>query len=330
MNSKSKLPEIRNGAFTKAREKLGLSIKDLAGQACLSARQIEQLENGEMSSFYGAQIKVTAAKKVAKLLGLSEEEVFNAGEPDAELKKEIAATPEESNRLVAVEAKQNQEPVQKQNEKVIEVKPAFTSSALGTSSPKETPKKRLFIWLSLIAAVVFSVINLRPFFFPEKSEEIIVVKEEAIEQPLVDAKVADPLTASTSTPVQVTPPLVVQASSDVLANAEACPVADAMVPSYKPSFPRKPADLVYVQAKTKQVVCVVDASGRTQNKTIESGAGTSFYGTPPFKVLSSGLAQVDVYFQGAKVRPANSDGKTILLEAVDISQPADPSDSQFR
>ena len=45
MNPKSKLPEIRNGAFTKAREKLGLSIKDLAGQACLSKHQIEQIEN---------------------------------------------------------------------------------------------------------------------------------------------------------------------------------------------------------------------------------------------------------------------------------------------
>ena len=75
MDVNRKTLEIRNGAFIKARERLGLSIKDLAGQACLSTRQIEQIENGEMGSFYGAQIKVTAAKKVAKLLGLSEEAV---------------------------------------------------------------------------------------------------------------------------------------------------------------------------------------------------------------------------------------------------------------
>ena len=329
MNPKSKLPEIRNGAFTKAREKLGLSIKDLAGQACLSKHQIEQIENGEMGSFYGAQIKVTAAKKVAKLLGLSEEDAFNHGEV-VELKKEIAAIPEEPKKLVVAETKQNQEPEQKQNIKVAPVKATFTFSALGASNPKQPPKKRLFIWFSLISVVVFSVVNLRPRFFPEKPEEIIVVKEEVIEQPIADAKVSEPVTPPAPAPLMAAAPIPVQASSDVPANTEACPAADAIVPSYKPSSPRKPADLVYVQAKTKQVVCVVDASGKTQNKTIDPNLGASFYGAPPFKILSSGLAQVDVYFQGAKVRPANLDGKTILLEAGDISQPAAPTDSGFR
>ena len=46
MNSELKLAEIRHGVFTAAREKLGLSVKELASQACLSARQIEQIENG--------------------------------------------------------------------------------------------------------------------------------------------------------------------------------------------------------------------------------------------------------------------------------------------
>ena len=330
MNSKSKLPEIRNGAFTKARESLGLSVKDLAGRACLSKHQIEQIENGEMSSFYGAQIKVTAAKKVAKLLGLSEEDAFNFGAAVPEIKKEIAATPEESKKLVATETKQNQEPEQKQKIKLTQVKPAFSSSALGGSSPKQTPKKRLFIWLSLIAAVVFSVVNLRPLFFADQPEEIIIVKEAVIEQPAADTKVAEPVTSPAPAPVLAAAPVAVQASSDDAANPQACPEADAMVRSYKPSSPTKPADLVYVQAKTKQVVCVVDASGKTQNKTIGPNLGASFYGAPPFKVLSSGLAQVDVYFQGAKVRPANLEGKTILLEAGDISQPTSPSDSQFR
>ena len=302
---------------------LGLSIKDLASQACLSKNQIEQIENGEMSSFYGAQIKVTAAKKVAKLLGLSEEDAFDHGEV-VELEEEVAATPEEPNKLAVVETKKNQEPEQKQNIKVPQVKPTFTFSALGSSSPKQPPKKHLFIWLSLIAAAVFSVTNLRPLFSPEKLEEVVIVKEEELEQSPVDAKVAAPLTIPTPAPVLATPPVAVQAS------AEACPVADAVIPSYKPSAPKKPADLVYVQAKTKQVICVVDASGKTQNKTIDPNLGASFYGTPPFKVLSSGLAEVDVYFQGAKVRPANLDGKSILLEAGDISQPAAPSDSQPR
>ena len=77
MNKPVKLPEIRKEVFTKARETLGLSTKDLSGMACLSVRQIEQIENGESSSFYGDQVKFTAAKKVAGLLKLTREEAFD-------------------------------------------------------------------------------------------------------------------------------------------------------------------------------------------------------------------------------------------------------------
>ena len=80
MNKPAKLPEIRKEAFTKAREGLGLSAKELSSMACLSVRQIEQIENGEMNSFYGPQIKITAAKKVAALLKLTEEDAFDFGE----------------------------------------------------------------------------------------------------------------------------------------------------------------------------------------------------------------------------------------------------------
>ena len=71
--------EIRKEAFTKARESLGLSTKDLSGMACLSVRQIEQIENGGMTSFYGPHIKFVAAKKVAALLKLKEEDAFDFG-----------------------------------------------------------------------------------------------------------------------------------------------------------------------------------------------------------------------------------------------------------
>jgi hypothetical protein len=87
--------------------------------------------------------------------------------------------------------------------------------------------------------------------------------------------------------------------------------------------------MVFVQSKTAQTVCVVDASGKNQSKTLESGVGASIYGKPPFKVLTAGLNQVDLYFQGAKVRTGGT-GKTIILEAAEISQPAASSDSQLR
>jgi hypothetical protein len=47
-------------------------------------------------------------------------------------------------------------------------------------------------------------------------------------------------------------------------------------------------------------------------------------------VLTAGLDQVDLYYQGAKVRPSNPNGKTIVLESAEFTQPLTPSDSQLR
>jgi hypothetical protein len=112
-----------------------------------------------------------------------------------------------------------------------------------------------------------------------------------------------------------------------------CPPADASALNYKPDAPKKAGDLVYLQSKTAQTVCVVDASGKTQNKTLEPGVGVSVYGKPPFKVLTGGLNQVDLYFQGAKVRIGSTASKTIILESAEIIQPVAPlpsTDSQLR
>lgn len=335
--SNTKLPEIRKEAFIEAREKLGLSTKDLGGQACLSARQIEQIENGETSSFYGAQIKVTAAKKVAKLLNLSDEEAFDTNSHaseklsatptqlpiaevkvvDAPIKEEAKKTSAEAPELVA---KDEKEPTKKvESAKVILKEIPFPSALV---SPKSTSSKKLFLWLSVLAALVFSAINLRPLFFADKPAEILVVKEEIIEP-------APPVTPAEPSPAApVAPAVAIPAASTEVSTA--CPAEEGII-SYKTDAPRKAADLVYVQVKSKQVICVSDASGKMQNKLIEPGVGASFYGKPPFKVLTGGLAQVDVFFQGAKVRLTNLNYKTLVLEAAEVvAPPVDRTDSQLR
>jgi len=339
VNTNSKLPEIRKEAFIKAREKLSLSTKDLGGMACLSTRQIEQIENGETSSFYGTQIKVTAAKKVAKLLKLSDEEAFDFGAiapetsgtlqlPIAEVKftdapKIEKAKKESSKKLEAkIEFVQTQERVQEIQLPAEEIKVQAKEVPLNQviSKPKSTSQKKLFLWLSVAAAAVFAVLNLQPVFFPEKPAEIVLVKEEIIEP----APAAAPVE-----PVPVVAP-VLPAPVVTAEAAVACPAEEGII-SYKTDAPRKAADMVYVQVKSKQVVCVSDASGKMQNKLIEPGAGASFYGKPPFKVLTNGLAQADVFFQGAKVRLTNLNFKTLVLEAAEVAAPSvDRTDSQLR
>ena len=203
MNKPVKLPEIRKEVFTKARESLGLSTKDLSGMACLSVRQIEQIENGESSSFYGAQVKVTAAKKVAGLLKLKEEDVFDYGEvapaPKSTPEKVSDSKKEknpEANQEVSPEKKVK--PSKAGEAKKVEsgseqVAPMKTLEPIGSLDSAKTAKqvdskKKLFLILGIAAALVFSIVNLRPLFFPEPPKEEIVVVEEVVKEPEPEAK----------------------------------------------------------------------------------------------------------------------------------------------
>lgn len=327
MNTNSKIPEIRKEAFATAREKLDLSAKDLGGMACLSHHQISQIENGESSYFYGAQNKFTAAKKVAKILKLSDEEAFDYGS-QAPVKIVEAPKVEEPIKAPALAIEEEKkEPVQKaETTKADPAKETLKQTPFSATSVSSKPasSKKLFLWLSVLAALVFSAINLRPLFFADKPEEIVVVKEEVIE-PAPAATPAEPAPAAPAT--------AMPAAAVPLASAEpstACPSEEGII-SYKPDAPRKAADMVYVQVKSKQVICVSDASGKMQNKIVEPGVGASFYGKPPFKVLTGGLAQADVFFQGAKVRLTNTNYKTLVLEAAEVvAPPVDRTDSQQR
>jgi cytoskeleton protein RodZ len=339
VNKPVKLPEIRKEAFTKARESLGLSTKDLSGMTCLSVRQIEQIENGESSSFYGDQVKFTAAKKVASLLKLTPEDAFEfagvtqpvtAVEVDKELQGETKASVVEKK---AKTAKQKEvTPIAK--EAVDESKPQTVSASKiaqkafdysAKSKAVVNPKKKIFLLLAIAAAIIFSVVNLRPLFFPEPVKEEVVIVEEvvppSVPEPTADAKPASPV------------PEAAPAAAPVAVSTE-CPPADAAPLNYKPDAPKKVGDNVYLQSKTAQTVCVIDATGKSQSKNLEPGVGASVYGKPPFKVLTGGLNQVDIYYQGARVRIGNTSAKTINLEPAEIVvQPAAPltsTDSQLR
>ncbi|MBU3545752.1 hypothetical protein [Polynucleobacter sp. MWH-Jannik1A5] len=357
MNKSDKLPEIRKEAFTKARESLGLSSKDLSGMACLSVRQIEQIENGESSSFYGAQVKFTAAKKVAGLLKLTPEDAFDfSGVAQPVKPTEVEDKLQEETKASAAEKKAKPEKIKEKNQaketpeektaekeatpavKVVEPKAEkgdakkITPSVIDYSVKSKAsvdPKKKIILLLAIAAAVIFSVVNLRPLFFPEPvKEEVVIIQEVAPETPPASAP-AEPAPAAqptTAVPAPAAQPVVATVSAE-------CPPADASALNYKPDAPKKAGDMVYLQSKTAQTVCVVDATGKTQNKILEPGVGASVYGKPPFKVLTGGLNQVDLYFQGAKVRIGNTSSKTIILEPAEIVQSVAPStttDSQFR
>jgi len=65
---------ILGDKIKEAREKAGFTQEDLAKQACLSSRQLEQIESGGDTCFYSEAIKLASARRIAKILGIAEEE----------------------------------------------------------------------------------------------------------------------------------------------------------------------------------------------------------------------------------------------------------------
>jgi len=68
--------QINGALLRQQRESKGWAQTDLATRACLSLRQVRQIEDGGNSSFYSDSVKATAARKVATLLGLAPESAF--------------------------------------------------------------------------------------------------------------------------------------------------------------------------------------------------------------------------------------------------------------
>ncbi len=84
-------PLTINGSFLReVRESLGWSHGEVASRACLSVKQVKQLEEGGASSFYSDNVKLTAARKVAGILGVSENDLLGKAEPEvAQLAEDI-------------------------------------------------------------------------------------------------------------------------------------------------------------------------------------------------------------------------------------------------
>jgi len=168
----------------------------------------------------------------------------------------------------------------------------------------------------MAAALVFAIINFGHDFAIETAPVSLTPVPPAVvpSAPLATAPelIQEP---AVLTPER-TPVTMVEASSKTAAVTSdvACPRPENNPVMYKTSKPSKAGDMVYVQSLSQQVVCVIDSAGKDQSKTLEAGASYSFYGAPPFKLLTANLAQTEIFFQGLRVRPSNPEAKTLILE----------------
>ncbi len=355
LGSKNKieiLPEIQGKVFKAAREKLRLEPQDLATKACLSKKHIIELEQGGITSFYSESHKITVAKKVAKILQLDESLVLV--HPDGDLAQqeslpfdtaiedtqqsakvqETKAVKEE--KVSAPESKpvieQATQQTSKQNSSVaskpvkVSLENIQTGGQMDSSSPKSKRSRSGLIsilLLLLVAGGLYSSKNdIIALFNPPVAEpQPVVVDGAAPQDPKEEggnsanpANPASPVAPSSATPAAANVAAVSPLPSDV-----GCPKPDANVTEQSVTEPSKPGNFVHVVVKSRQIVCVVDATGKSMMQSIEPGAGHTFGGKAPFTVLTNGLSQASVYFQGRPVRPLNEQVRTVRVKEASIN-----------
>jgi DNA-binding XRE family transcriptional regulator len=357
MANRQSTPEIRTEAFIAAREKCALSVEELAHLACLSKKQIQQIEGGQSTSFYSPTVKFTAAKKVAKLIQLDEKDAFDFG-PQAELpfvqateviQTALTSAEQEPSPELKTEAPLKEAKIAVSTETTSDPAPSEQSQADATPSLVEAsipePSKRAhsgareqksaakrWFWLLPVGGLVLVLSQFQPVLRDQldammgksKPAEVIELSSAPAADPApsnpttTEANAAPATTAAPAVPAATPVPPVAPSSPAPVTAASGCPPVDGAMESYKPASTGKPGNFVFVKANTAQLICVIDADGSVQSKALEPGLGHSFYGKPPFRLLSSSaLGSTEVFFQGFRIRPNAADMKGMLLVQAD-------------
>ncbi len=312
-----RVPDVQGGVLKKAREAKGLTVSELASKVCFSVKQIEQLENGEKSHFYSLAIKANAAKRVADELGISHEEVFDFGPDLVEAAKasqesvietaKPSPTPEaKPNATEVAEKKESQQKpaaVKKNTEQRVEQLERFEE----TPPPVIQKNRSLYYFggAAVVAAIGIVILNMN---------EPQPIKPTEIAKPPSETILAEPKKEEAATPNPTAIALAPQLNTSQA--MDSCPSEDAASKSYRTSSASKPGNMVHVQSRSAQTICVKDASGKLEKKSLEAGGSHSFYGKAPFVVMTSNLGQTDLFFQGYKVKIDNPNSKSIILEEV--------------
>lgn len=299
------LPTIQGDVLKQARERARLSEVDLANKLCLSKKSIIQLEEGGSSTFFSESHKISVAKRVIAILKLEENQVL--------------IYPDQSNAIQAT-LPLEQQPVDEQ--------PPVVSSKRHVLKAHEEPK--------------VSLDDLDSTISKERQERMVRVKKNAVSIALAVLVGAGLFTTKDAILDLVTPapkpaPVEVKTEEQLAAEAAAaqaaqlalepsCPnIQGVTIPEFRAIEPSKSGDFVFVQAKSKQTVCVTDATGKTTLQTIEAGANFNFTGKPPLTLYGADLSEVAAFYQGKPVRLVKTQVAVKLVEVKQTSAPTSSS-----
>ncbi len=334
------LPEVIGSTLKAAREARRYERNELANLCCLSAKMILELEEGGMTSFYSLKLKINAAKRVGTVLNLSESDyliypratvVGAEGEDkeslDSEGKNESnEGAPSEKTASSALDGLSTSSAKNSVNPAIterLEWQELLTEKVGGELAEANTRggarfsmKSIAFLSLGIaLAGIVFGLNSKYDIAYQVAS----LLERDA--KPL-EILPAEPLKAASDeakAEAQTTPAEASQETKppEMVAEAGQCPFKqDGQLLSYQTSSPSKAGDTVNIKTLIKQTICFIDGGGKQLVIALEANTAHAFKGVSPFTVLGQDLDNVEMFFQGWRVRLPNAGSKQVKLVEV--------------
>jgi len=290
----------------------GFSESLLAKLNALSLAQLRELENGGQGSFYSPAIKAQVGRKLLRSLGADARGVSGnlsqaAQAQQNEVTKAIAALELEK---IAVQASQSLNSNFTQR---------FERSLMALSRAHRNLSVYVLVGLSF-CLIVLSFPSLAPFFKAIYPTEITSSTQGSVPiEPNIAVTQAPqatiPLpqdnaqsTLAVATPIALTAPAIKsQANRDCDWQDE-----DTVIQS---NHSEKSSDYVYLVAGSASAVCVLDARNQTTRLVLTSGEAKSVYGSAPWRLRSSDLATIKIFFQGQRISLPDTQTTQIKLHA---------------
>jgi len=302
---------------------------ELATQCCLSNKMILELEEGGMTAFYSFQLKLSSAKRVGSFLGLSSSDYL-------EQVVELTEIPDPVVEVEETAAKGGEQPAQasppksvlNEGEQLDDL--IYQSTNSGTSlshmNMHTIPVRRIGILLGLLIAVgaLYGLnsqfgISTQTLAFIEQMGSKNVVKPEAPKEVVIQEPSPEVVDEKPSTNLEGKPKPTVATSVNATSIQSQCPpIRDGEIPVVKSPNASKLGDVVNVKTLVKQSICVADGQGKQTLVDLEPNTAHMFKGTPPFVISAQDLDNIEMYFQGWRVRSPSPGAKQMKLVEVAV------------
>mgnify|MGYP003334195365 FL=1 len=307
MNSNHPIWTPENGALLQQlRINASMDIGTLAHKNLITKNQVQQLEDGGDSAFYSPEIKYQIGKKLLAFYGhrLVRAEIARskALKPDAP-SQPVVPHKDQSARSDALFVPGQQEPLGSQ-----------------VIPPEVNPQERILSRTHFLTLIVLSVLCVSVWLLVRSSPHELhpssaAPSTTAVESTADAPDVAQAQSQESATAHESPPPVAPATTTQATATTGHCAWTEPET-EVQAAWPKKAPEYVYIVAAQHAFVCVMDGQERVTRLTLNSGEGKSVYGMPPFKVQSTALLHLKIFFQGQALNWPDADTRLVKLTAA--------------